>query len=47
MYSSQNRFLQVASARFGVTSPYLSNADELQIKMAQVVLASDWSRQAI
>jgi glutamate synthase (NADPH/NADH) len=26
---------QVASARFGVTSTYLSNADELQIKMAQ------------
>ncbi|EYB90154.1 hypothetical protein Y032_0223g2677 [Ancylostoma ceylanicum] len=26
---------QVASARFGVTSSYLANADELQIKMAQ------------
>src|SRR5688500_2420383 len=26
---------QVASGRFGVTSHYLSNADELQIKMAQ------------
>ena len=26
---------QVASGRFGVTSAYLSNADELQIKMAQ------------
>jgi len=26
---------QVASGRFGVTSEYLSNADELQIKMAQ------------
>uniref|UniRef100_A0A0K0D227 Glutamine amidotransferase type-2 domain-containing protein n=1 Tax=Angiostrongylus cantonensis TaxID=6313 RepID=A0A0K0D227_ANGCA len=26
---------QVASARFGVTSAYLANADELQIKMAQ------------
>ncbi|MDO3644047.1 glutamate synthase large subunit [Mucilaginibacter sp. L3T2-6] len=26
---------QVASARFGVTSNYLTNADELQIKMAQ------------
>jgi len=26
---------QVASARFGVTSNYLANADELQIKMAQ------------
>ncbi|PAV71120.1 hypothetical protein WR25_07325 isoform C [Diploscapter pachys] len=26
---------QIASARFGVTSAYLANADELQIKMAQ------------
>ncbi len=26
---------QVASARFGVTSYYLTEADELQIKMAQ------------
>ena len=26
---------QIASGRFGVTSYYLSNADELQIKMAQ------------
>ena len=26
---------QVASGRFGVTSEYLVNADELQIKMAQ------------
>ena len=26
---------QVASARFGVTSEYLVNADDLQIKMAQ------------
>ena len=26
---------QVASGRFGVTSDYLVNADELQIKMAQ------------
>lgn len=28
---------QVASGRFGVTSYYLTNADELQIKMAQVL----------
>ena len=28
---------QVASGRFGVTSYYLTNADELQIKMAQVI----------
>lgn len=27
---------QVASGRFGVTSYYLTNADEIQIKMAQV-----------
>merc|ERR550537_999496 len=26
---------QIASGRFGVTSNYLTNADELQIKMAQ------------
>lgn len=26
---------QVASGRFGVTSSYLANADDLQIKMAQ------------
>ncbi|PYQ16416.1 MAG: glutamate synthase large subunit [Acidobacteria bacterium] len=30
-----NRIKQVASARFGVTAPYLMSADELQIKMAQ------------
>lgn len=29
---------QVASGRFGVTSHYLTNAIELQIKMAQVDL---------
>lgn len=29
------RTFQVASARFGVNSSYLANADELQIKMAQ------------
>ena len=28
-------YLQVASGRFGVTSSYLTHADELQIKMAQ------------
>jgi glutamate synthase (NADPH/NADH) large chain len=31
----ENPVKQVASGRFGVTSTYLSNADELQIKMAQ------------
>ena len=34
-YNKRSAIKQVASARFGVTSPYLSNADELQIKMAQ------------
>ncbi|MDA9763891.1 glutamate synthase large subunit [Opitutales bacterium] len=31
----KSRIKQVASGRFGVTSYYLANADELQIKMAQ------------
>jgi len=34
MYLSTS-FLKVASGRFGVTSSYLTHADELQIKMAQ------------
>jgi glutamate synthase (NADPH/NADH) large chain len=33
--SMRSAIKQVASARFGVTSDYLVNADELQIKMAQ------------
>ena len=33
--SRRSAIKQVASARFGVTSEYLVNADELQIKMAQ------------
>ncbi len=33
--SMRSAIKQVASGRFGVTSNYLSNADELQIKMAQ------------
>ncbi len=33
--SMRSRIKQVASARFGVTTEYLVNADELQIKMAQ------------
>ncbi|MCK5241916.1 glutamate synthase large subunit [bacterium] len=33
--SKCSRIKQVASGRFGVTAEYLSNADELQIKMAQ------------
>ena len=33
--ASQSAIKQVASGRFGVTSEYLVNADELQIKMAQ------------
>ncbi len=32
---AQNRVKQVASARFGVTTEYLVEADELEIKMAQ------------
>jgi len=34
-FNKRSAIKQVASGRFGVTSPYLSNADELQIKMAQ------------
>lgn len=33
--SMRSAIKQIASARFGVTSNYLANADELQIKMAQ------------
>ncbi|HEY3489291.1 MAG TPA: glutamate synthase large subunit [Candidatus Deferrimicrobiaceae bacterium] len=33
--SKRSRIRQVASARFGVTTEYLVNADEIQIKMAQ------------
>lgn len=33
--SARSKIKQVASGRFGVTSHYLVNADELQIKMAQ------------
>ena len=33
--SKRSAIKQVASARFGVTSEYLVNADDLQIKMAQ------------
>ncbi len=33
--SAKSKIKQVASARFGVTSDYLINAEELQIKMAQ------------
>src|SRR6202008_4344008 len=33
--SRRSAIKQVASGRFGVTSNYLVNADELQIKMAQ------------
>ena len=34
-FNKRSAIKQVASARFGVTSAYLSHADELQIKMAQ------------
>ena len=33
--SKRSAIKQVASGRFGVTSEYLVNADEIQIKMAQ------------
>lgn len=33
--SMRSAIKQVASGRFGVTSYYLSDSDELQIKMAQ------------
>ena len=31
----RSKIKQVASGRFGVTTEYLSNADDIQIKMAQ------------
>ncbi|CAH1799875.1 unnamed protein product [Owenia fusiformis] len=34
-YSERSAIKQVASGRFGVTSTYLANSDEIQIKMAQ------------
>jgi len=34
-YSARSAIKQVASGRFGVTTNYLANADELQIKIAQ------------
>lgn len=37
-FNSRSSIKQVASARFGVTHAYLVNANELQIKMAQVLL---------
>lgn len=36
---------QVASGRFGVSAYYLTNADELQIKIAQVRLYNDFQSQ--
>lgn len=38
MNPQRSAIKQVASGRFGVTSYYLTNADEIQIKMAQVFL---------
>lgn len=37
MNPQRSAIKQVASGRFGVTSYYLTNADEIQIKMAQVL----------
>lgn len=34
-FNKRSAIKQVASGRFGVTSSYLANADDLQIKMAQ------------
>lgn len=34
-FDRRSAIKQVASGRFGVTSSYLANADDLQIKMAQ------------
>ena len=33
--SKRSAIKQIASARFGVTSNYLANSDEIQLKMAQ------------
>ena len=38
MNPKRSAIKQVASGRFGVSSYYLTNADELQIKMAQVII---------
>lgn len=38
MNPKRSAIKQVASGRFGVTSYYLTNAEELQIKMAQVII---------
>lgn len=38
MNPKRSAIKQVASGRFGVSSYYLTNADELQIKMAQVTV---------
>lgn len=34
-FNKRSAIKQVASGRFGVTSSYLANADDLQIKMSQ------------
>lgn len=34
-FNKRSSIKQVASGRFGVTSSYLANADDLQIKMSQ------------
>lgn len=38
MNPKRSAIKQVASGRFGVSSYYLTNADEIQIKMAQVIV---------
>ena len=38
---------QVASGRFGVTATYLTNADELQIKISQGAKPGGWAGGAL
>ena len=45
--SLRSSIKQVASGRFGVTAWYLTNADELQIKMAQGAKPGAWVSCAV
>lgn len=47
MNPKRSAIKQVASGRFGVSSYYLTNADELQIKMAQVHVRRTYLNQNI
>jgi hypothetical protein len=46
MNPKRSAIKQVASGRFGVSSYYLTNADELQIKMAQVFVKTTHLNQS-